>query len=86
MQFFYLKKFAYYLPGCVRHQFTDEFGIPTSPPGDMKSEASSRAVAQDATATARAHRSRYTLHEISYQDYLEWFERVGKRHLFSEEL
>ena len=81
-----MKKFAYYLPGRVRHQFADEFCIPAPPPTNMESKASSRALAQTIAAEARIRRSRYTLREVDYEEYLGWFEWVGKPHLFREEL
>ena len=52
----------------------------------MKSKATSRAEAQSSTAAALAIRSRFTLRKVSYAEYLNWFEQVGKVHLFSEEL
>ena len=39
IQFFYLKRYAYYLPGRVRHQFI----IPILPPVDMISGTMTRA-------------------------------------------
>ena len=35
-KFFYLMKFAYYLSGRVRHQFTDDFSIPLPPPEEWR--------------------------------------------------
>ena len=64
----------------------DEFCIPTPPPSDMESKASSHALAQIVVAEACVRRSRYTLREVDYEEYLGWFERVGKPHLFREEL
>ena len=37
-------------------------------------------------AAALAWQSRYTIWSVSYVEYLDWFERSGKPHLFSEEL
>ena len=81
-----MKKFAYYLPGRVRHQFTDDFSIPLPPPEDMVSWAVTRATAQLSISTALDAWSWYTIREVSQDDYLDWFRRVGRPHLFSEEL
>ena len=51
----------------------------------MKSKASTCVMARAASIDARAHWSRYTLCEVGYEEYLGWFERVGKPHLFDEE-
>lgn len=81
-----MKRSAYYLLGHVRHQFADEFCIPTPPPADMGSKASSHALAPSIAAEACAHRSRITLHEVCYEEYLGWFEQIGKPHFYEEEL
>ena len=85
-KFLCMKRFAYYLPGCVRHQFTDEFCIPLLPPEDMESQAMTRAAAQIATATAVGVQSRFTFCKVTWGQYLGWFERAGRPHLFPEEL
>ena len=51
----------------------------------MESKASSHALARSIVADARARQCRFTLREAGYE-YLGWFEREGKPHLFEEEL
>ena len=56
LQFFCLKRYAYYLPGQVHHQFTNEFSIPILPFVDMASGTMTRAAARTALAvSATAH-------------------------------
>ena len=86
VQFFYLKRYAYYLLGQVRHQFTQEFSIPMPPPVDMVSEILTWAIAKTALAMSAMARSRFTIWEASRDEYMDWFERVGKPHLFLEDL
>ena len=71
MQFFCLKRYAYYLPGRVRHQFTNEFSIPIPPPTDMTSGTKTWAVARTALAMSVAARSRFTIWEISQEEYVD---------------
>ena len=85
-RFFGLMKSVYYLLGRVRHQFTGEFGIPVPPPKDMASRTVTRAAVHLSIATVLGGRSRYIIREADREDYLEWFSRVGRLHLFSEEL
>ena len=86
VQFFCLKRYAYYLPGRVCHQFTQEFSIPRLPPIDMVSEILTRAAARTALAMSAMARSRFTIRETSRDGYMDWFEWVGKPHLFPEDL
>ena len=86
VQFFCLKRYAYYLPRQVRHQFTRAFSIPRPPPADMVSEILTRAAARTALATSVMARSRFTIRKVSHDEYMDWFERVGKPHLFPEDL
>ena len=86
VQFFYLKRYAYYLPGRVCHQFTQAFSIPRPPPADMVSEILTRATARTALATSAMAWSRFTIQEASRDKYMDWFERVSKPHLFPKDL
>ena len=86
VQFFCLKQYAYYLPRWVRHQFTRAFSIPRPPPADMGSGTLTRATARTALATSAMARSLFTIWEASRDEYMDWFERVGKPHLFPEDL
>ena len=74
VQFFCLKRYAYYLPGRVRHQFTREFSIPKLPPTDMVSEILTRAAARTTLAASVMARSRFTIWEVSCDEYMDWFE------------
>ena len=86
VQFFCLKRYAYYLPGRVRHQFTRAFSIPKLSPADMVSETLTRAAAKTALVASTMARSRFTIREVSRDEYMDWFERVGKLHLFPKDL
>ena len=86
IQFFCLKRYAYYLPRRVRHQFTDGFSIPIPPPADMTSGTMTQAAAWTAAAMLEAARSRFTIKEVSQVEYFNWFELVGQPHLFPEDL
>ena len=86
MQFFCLKRYAYYLPGRVRHQFTDDFSIPILPPADMTSARMTRAAVRIAAAFTEAARSRFTIREVTQEEYQDWFDLVGKPYLFPKDL
>ena len=86
LQFFCLKRYAYYLPGRVHHQFTNEFSIPIPPPANMTSRTMTRATAQTALAVSATAYSRFTIQGVTWEEYANWFEQVGKPHLFSEDL
>ena len=42
--------------------------------------------ARTALAMSVAARSQFTIREVSQEEYVDWFEQVGKPHLFSEDL
>ena len=86
MQFFCLKRYVYYLPGRVRHQFIDRFSIPIPPPVDMTYGKMTWAAAWIAAAFAEVAHSRFTIWEVSQVEYHDWFELVGKPYLFPEDL
>lgn len=71
VQFFCLKRYAYYLPGRVRHQFTSEFSIPKPPPVDMVSETMTRAAARTALAMSTMARSQFTIQGVSRDEYTD---------------
>ena len=79
-----MRRSAFYLPGHVRHHFTGEFCIPSPPPADMVSSASSRALARSIAVEARTHRRKFPFYEASYEAYLGWLERVRKPHAHSK--
>ena len=52
----------------------------------MVSEILTRAAARTALATSVMAWSRFTIREVSRDEYMDWFERVGKPHLFLKDL
>ena len=52
----------------------------------MVSETLTRAAARNALAASAMARCRFTIREVSRDEYMDWLERVGKPHLFPEDL
>ena len=52
----------------------------------MVSKILTRAAAKTTLATSAMVRSRFTIREVSLDEYMDWLERVGKPHLFPEDL